>query len=157
MNTLSFTSPFASGNDRTQRKAVLADPYASVAQTATVLRSGAQYRRDRMEAADMISTDEAADLAGTSRVTINAWIKAGRCIGVSNLRRGFKLPRWQFEPAVWPLLQPIAKSLGTNEGWQLLAFLETPSMALDGQTPRAAIEQGTSAERILALATVEAH
>lgn len=157
MNTLSFTSPFASGNDQTQRKAVLADPYASVAQTAAVLRSGAQYRRDRMEAADMISTDEAADLAGTSRVTINAWIKAGRCIGVSNLRRGFKLPRWQFEPAVWPLLQPIAKSLGTCEGWQMLAFLETPSMALDGQTPRAAIEQGTSAERILALATVEAH
>jgi len=32
------------------------------------------------------------------RVTINDWIKSGRCIGVSNLRRGFKLPRWQFEP-----------------------------------------------------------
>ena len=105
----------------------------------------------------MVSTDDAADLAGTSRVTINAWIKAGRCIGVSNLRRGFKLPRWQFEPAVWALLQPIAKSLGTSEGWQMLAFLETPSTALDGQTPRAAIEQGIPAERILALATVEAH
>lgn len=157
MNTHSFTSPYAPGNDQTRRRETPADPYASVAQSAALLRSGAQYRRDRMEAADMVSTDDAADLAGTSRVTINAWIKAGRCIGVSNLRRGFKLPRWQFEPAVWALLQPIAKSLGTSEGWQMLAFLETPLTALDGQTPRAAIEQGIPAERILALATVEAH
>lgn len=42
----------------------------------------------------MITTDEAAEMAGTSRVTINAWIKRGRCIGVANLRRGFKLLRW---------------------------------------------------------------
>lgn len=90
-------------------------------------------------------------------VTINAWIKAGRCIGVSNLRRGFTLPRWQFEPTVWPLLQPLAKRLASSDGWQLLSFLETPSMALDGKTPRAALEQGVSGERILALATAETH
>lgn len=156
MNTLSITSPYASGNTNDRRDSP-SDPYASATQTAAVLRSGAQYRRDRMEAADMITTDEAANLAGTSRVTINAWIKAGRCIGVSNLRRGFKLPRWQFEPTVWPLLQPLAKCLGTSDGWQVLSFLETPSMALDGQTPRTALEQGVPGERILALATAEAH
>lgn len=105
----------------------------------------------------MMTTDEAAALAGTSRVTVNAWIKSGRCIGVSNLRRGFKLPRWQFEPAIWPVLQPLAKSLGTSDGWQMLSFLESPATALDGQTPRAALEQGTSLERILALAKAEAH
>ncbi len=105
----------------------------------------------------MITTDEAAELAGTSRVTINAWIKSGRCIGLTNLRRGFKLPRWQFEPAIWPALQPMAKGLGSSDGWQLLAFLESPATALDGQTPRAALEQGAPLERILALATAEAH
>lgn len=156
MNTLSITSPYASGHVH-DRHDLPADPYASVGQSAALLRSGAQYRRDRMEAADMITTDEAAHLAGTSRVTINAWIKAGRCIGVSNLRRGFKLPRWQFEPTVWPLLQPLAKSLGTSDGWRLLSFLETPSMALDGQTPRTALEQGVPGERMLALAAAEAH
>lgn len=156
MNTLSITSPYATGNVRDRHDAP-SDPYASAAQTAALLRSGAQYRRDRMDAADMITTDEAADLAGTSRVTINAWIKAGRCIGVSNLRRGFKLPRWQFEPVIWPLLLPLAKSLGTCDGWQLLSFLETPLTALDGQTPRAALEQGVSSERVLALATAEVH
>lgn len=32
--------------------------------------------------------------------------------------------------------------MGTTEGWALLAFLETASGALDGLTPRQAIEQG---------------
>ena len=156
MNTLTIHSPFATQTAQPRHKAN-DSPYASTTQTAVLLRSGVQYRRDRMEAADMITTDEAAELAGSSRVTINAWIKSGRCIGVSNLRRGFKLPRWQFEPAVWPALQPLTKSLRTCDGWQLLAFLESPATALDGQTPRAALEQGTPLERILRLATAEAH
>lgn len=156
MNTLTLHSPFATKPAQPRHEAT-ASPYASAAQTAALLRSGVQYRRDRMEAADMITTDEAAELAGTSRVTINAWIKSGRCIGLTNLRRGFKLPRWQFEPAIWPALQPMAKGLGSSDGWQLLAFLESPATALDGQTPRAALEQGAPLERILALATAEAH
>ncbi len=156
MNTLALHSPFANGAAPV-RQTVADSPYATAAQTAAVLRSGAQYRRDRMEAADMVTTDEAAELAGTSRVTVNAWIKSGRCLGVAHLRRGFKLPRWQFEPAIWPALQPLAKNLGTPDGWQLLAFLESPATLLNGQTPRAALEQGISLDRILALATAEAH
>jgi hypothetical protein len=155
MTTLSITSPYATGNAREARDTT--SQYASADQTRALLASGAEYRRIRIEAADMVTTDEAADLAGTSRVTINAWIKAGRCIGVSNLRRGFKLPRWQFEPTISPLLQSLSKTLGTTDGWQLLSFLETPSLALDGQTPRSALEQGVPGDRILALATAEAH
>ena len=156
MNTFTLNSPFAQDSAQ-PRHGSTTSPYATTAQTAAVLRSGAQYRRDRMDAADMITTDEAAALAGTTRVTINAWIKSGRCIGVANLRRGFKLPRWQFEPAVWPALQPVAQQLGTPDGWQLLAFLESHATALGGQTPRAALEQGVALERIVALATAEAH
>ena len=156
MNTFTLTSPFAPESTQPRHDAD-ASLYSTAAQTVAVLRSGAQYRRERMEAADMITTDEAATLAGTTRVTINAWIKSGRCIGVSHLRRGFKLPRWQFEPAIWPALQPVAKQLGTPDGWQLLAFLESPATALDGQTPRAALEQGSRLDRIVALATAEAH
>lgn len=157
MNTLTIHSPFATETAQPRHGSSSDSPYATAAQTQALLRSGAQYRRERMDAADMISTDEAAALAGTTRVTVNAWIKAGRCIGVAHLRRGFKLPRWQFEPAVWPVLQPLAKALGTSDGWQLLSFLESPATALDGQTPRAALEQGAVPERILALATAEAH
>jgi hypothetical protein len=157
MNTLAIHPPLATRSALPRHGASADSPYATAAQTQVLLRSGAQYRRERMDAADMISTDEAAALAGTTRVTVNAWIKAGRCIGVAHLRRGFKLPRWQFEPVVWPVLQPLAKALGSSDGWQLLSFLESPATALDGQTPRAALEQGTAPERILALATAEAH
>jgi excisionase family DNA binding protein len=156
MNTFTLTSPFTPESAQPRHDAN-ASPYATAAQTAAVLRSGAQYRRERMEAADMITTEEAAKLAGTTRVTINAWIKSGRSIGVSHLRRGFKLPRWQFEPAIWPAVQPVAKQLGTPDGWQLLAFLESPATAIGGQTPRAALEQGAPLDRIVALATAEAH
>jgi hypothetical protein len=152
MNALTF--PLSVARETPTRRTVSADPYASEAQTDALLRSGAAYRRERMQAADMITTDE---LAGTSHVTINAWIKAGRCIGVSHLRRGFKLPRWQFEPFVFPHLQPLSQALGTTDGWPLLAFLESPYPALDGQTPRVALEQGVEAQHVLGLATAEGH
>ena len=155
MNTLTF--PLSVALETPTRRAASADPYASETQTDALLRSGAVYRRERIQAADMITTDEAAELTGASRVTINAWIKAGRCIGVSHLRRGFKLPRWQFEPFVFPHLRPLSQALGTSDGWPLLAFLESPHPALDGQTPRVALEQGVDAQHVLGLATAEGH
>jgi hypothetical protein len=50
-----------------------------------------------------------------------------------------------------------AAALGSTDGWQLLAFLESPHPALDGQSPRTALEQGTSAQRVINLATAEGH
>lgn len=126
MNTQSLSSPFAS--EGASRPEPADTQYAPASQTAALRHSGAQYRRERMGAADMITTDEAASLAATGRVTINAWIKAGRAIGVAHLRRGFKLPRWQFEPQVWPAIQPLSKALGTAADWALLSFLESPSL-----------------------------
>jgi len=133
------------------------DPYASAAQSASVLKEGVQYRRKRIEASDLIEPEEAARLIGATPVAIHAWIEAGRCIGVSDRGRGCKLPRWQFEPEIWPVVQVLAKGLGTSDGWQLLAFLESPASALDGRTPRAALEQSVPVERILALAAAWAH
>lgn len=134
-----------------------ADPYAFATQSADVLRLGAEFRRNRLDAADMVTIDDAAALAGVSRFTINSWIKSRRCIGVANLRLELKLPNWQFEPNLWPLLQLLAAALGAADGWQVLTFLETPAPALEGRTPRAALEQGVPARRILSLATADAY
>ena len=156
MNTL--TSPFSVAFDSfSTRRTSTADPYATEAQTAALLSRGADYRRQRINASDMITTDEAAELSGTTRVTINAWIKSGRCIGVAHLRRGFKMPKWQFEPYVFPVIQSLSEALGTTDGWQMLSFLETPHEALDGLAPRIALEQGVSGQRIVDLATAEGH
>ena len=156
MNTL--TSPFSASFDNLKaRRTSKTEPYATEAQTAALLRLGAQYRRQRIDASDMITTDEAAILSGTTRVTINTWIKSGRCIGVTHLRRGFKMPKWQFEPYVFPVIRSLYDALGTRDGWQLLSFLETPHDALDGLAPRIALEQGVSGERIVDLATAQGH
>jgi hypothetical protein len=114
-----FTLPFplSAAPEMPRDKASEQDPYASEAQTKALLRFGAKYRLQRIQTADMITTDEAAALSGTTRMTMNAWIKSGRCIGVSHLRRGFKLPRWQFEPFIFPVLAPMAAALGSTDGW----------------------------------------
>lgn len=136
------------------RAEVMALDQRSAAGPATVaeaLASGAEYRRQRLAEADIISTDEAAALLGTSRVTVNAWIGKGRCIGLTQTKRGFKVPRWQFEPAVWPHISEISAALGLTEGWALLNFLETPHGGLEGLTPLQALERG-QAPRVLELA-----
>lgn len=155
MNTLTIplTAPSAQPNVQSAGQG----PYASEAQSNALLRFGAQYRLQRIQAQDMITTDEAAALSGTTRVTMNTWIKAGRCVGVSHLRRSYKLPRWQFEPFIFPVIASLSEALDTADGWQLLAFLESPHPALDGQTPRTALEQGIAPQRIVDLAMAEGH
>ena len=143
--------------DTKDETAAKADSYATAAQSAAVLRSGAEFRRNRIAATDMLTTEEAAELAGVSRVTINAWIKQNLCIGIANLRRGFKLPKLQFEPQVFDLIQALFEALGTTDSWSVLAFLENSQEALDRRTPLVALAQGESAERILQLAMAEGH
>ncbi len=116
--------------------------YVPAAEVRSLLANSLAARQQRLGAADMISTDEAAQLVQTTRVTINAWIAKGRAIGLTQTKRGFRMPRWQFEPSVWAALPKLSAALGTAEGWALLSFLESPHGGLDGITPRQAIEQG---------------
>jgi hypothetical protein len=116
--------------------------YVPAAEVRALMADSLAVRQQRLAAADMISTDEAARLVQTTRVTINAWIAKGRAIGLSQTKRGYRLPRWQFEPALWAALPRLSAALGTAEGWALLGFLESAHGALDGLTPRQAIERG---------------
>lgn len=116
--------------------------YVPAAEVRSLLANSLAARQQRLGAADMISTDEAAQLVQTTRVTINAWIAKGRAIGLTQTKRGFRMPRWQFEPSVWAALSKLSAALGTAEGWALLSFLESPHGGLNGMTPRQAIEQG---------------
>lgn len=115
--------------------------YATAAQSDALLLAGAKARIDRAQAADMVSLDEATRLAGASVDQLEASIRRGRCIGLLDAQKVLRLPRWQFDPAIWPLLQDLASSLGTKDSWALLSFLETPQEALDGLSPRSLLEQ----------------
>ncbi|WP_139826122.1 MerR family transcriptional regulator [Derxia lacustris] len=128
--------------------------YLPPSYTRVLLARGLARRLDKFELDTLISTEEAAKLLGTSRVKVNAWITKGRCIGLAQTKRGFRLPRWQFEPAIWDVLPELSQALGVTDGWALLAFLETPLGALDGRTPRDALFVG-QAQRVIALAAAE--
>lgn len=151
------TTSSSSGRTASQRRKGLdpvRSPYASAKVTKALFSAGAAARMQRLNAGDMLTTDEAAKFASTSRVTINAWISEGRAIGLRPTRGGYRLPKWQFEPAVWDVLPLLSKALGTIEGWALLSFLETPLGGLGGRTPRQAIEQGAGT---LAVELAQAH
>lgn len=126
--------------------------FASPSETRALFAGSAAARQQRLAAGDMISTDEAAEATGTTRVTVNAWIAKGRAVGLTQAKRGYRMPRWQFDSPMWDLLPKLSKALGTAEGWALLAFLETPVGGLDGATPREGIERGEGA-RVLELAS----
>ncbi|MBI3346956.1 MAG: hypothetical protein HY020_07060 [Burkholderiales bacterium] len=126
-------------------------PYLSSAKTKALLTAGLAGRNERLQAGDMISVNEAAELASTTPVTIDAWIAEGRAIGLNHAQQGYRLPRWQFEPAVWAVLVGLAQALNAPDGWVMLSFLETPLGGLNGRTPRQAVEQG-EASRVLQLA-----
>ena len=156
MNAL--TPPFSVAFDAViPRCFVTGDTYASEAHTTDLLHRGAEYRLHRINASDMITIDEAGLLSGTSRLTINAWIQSGRCIGVAYLRSGTKVPKWQFEPSVFHVIQTVYEALGATDWWPVLSFLETPHVALAGLPPRIALERGMTKQRIFELATAEGH
>lgn len=137
---------------RRQPAAAADDEYLSMKESAHLLEGSLDWRRRRLDATDMLTTDETANLLGTSRVTINKWINEGRCVAVEGPTRGRKLPRWQFEPKVLDRLPSVLAALGDDhDGWMQLAFLESPLAALGGRTPRQALEQGEVA-RVEALA-----
>ena len=131
--------------------------YATVEETATLLREGRKYRHERLQATDMITVTEAASLLNVDDSAITTWINGGRCIGLAGSDGTLRIPRWQFEPSAWSAIQPIARSLGTRDPWQVLVFLETPAPALEGLTPRVALERGISIDRVLDAAIGDAH
>ncbi len=125
----------------------------SVSVVRKMLREGWKQTDQRLTASDMISVSEAAALVGESPSTVRAWIAAGWCVGVKRGSSAVRLPRWQFDGDLLLWIGPITKALQPNSGWHVLSFLETPRGALEGRTPRQAIEQG-DVDRVLLLASM---
>ena len=116
--------------------------YASLDETNERVDAGLRACKARMNRPDMISRQAAAELENTSPDTIDRWIAEGRAIGIHRPGAAPVLPKWQFEPPLWSVLPRLCEALGTREGWAILQFLETPLGALQGETPRLALELG---------------
>ena len=104
------------------------------------LRPAAQQRRGRRS-------------RGHHARTVNRWIAAGRCIGLERTVRGYRLTRWQFEPAIHQHLPTIARAR-QRRGLGAVAVPGNAPRSPRQAHARAALEQGESA-RVIDLAASE--
>ena len=129
-------------------------PYETPEQTNELIAAGLPHRRTRLEAADMLSADEASEFTGLSVEAVTRAVAEGKLLGLKGAGLGLRLPRWQFSEPMRSAMPKVISGLGTLDPWSVLSFLESPHGALGGRTPKVAIEQGES-ERVVALAASE--
>ena len=104
-----------------------------------------KVRRARLDAADMLSAEEAARRIGVSAAEIDNLVDARSVLAIRAPGEAWRFPDWQFrEPlaTVMPLVLVAFDDDGWGWGWGALEWLETTLGALGGLTPRAAAEQG---------------
>lgn len=109
----------------------------------------------------MISIEHAERLLGGNELAaigqLRSWSgsRCPRVIAFRHPRLVLRFALWQFDRCIWPVVQELSSALDANNPAALLSWLETPLGALDGRTPKAALEQGELAETALALASSE--
>ncbi|MDR6861440.1 hypothetical protein [Variovorax guangxiensis] len=133
------------------------DAYTTTLPVKDLLKAGAEVRTVRLAAADMLSTKQAATLLNVDPSAILSWSSRGQCIGIVDTEGALRLPKWQFRPEVWLVIEDLLEALGTKDSWQLLFFLESQADSLAGLTPRTALERGVAVGRVLAAAVAHAH
>lgn len=142
---------------RARRRSDAHDPYATTLTAKDILKAGAEVRRTRLAAADMLTIKQAATLLDVDPSAILSWSRSRQCIAIGDNDGALRLPRWQFQPEIWLVIEDLLQGLGTTDSWQLLIFLESPAGCLAGLTPRAALERGLPAGRVMAAAAAHAH
>jgi hypothetical protein len=119
-----------------------------------LMNNKSSYADRRADCADMVGIDDAASLAviASAKLRRMATRRHPRVIAIDHTTLGLRFPRWQFDAHLWPVVQKLGAEL-QSDGLGMLGWLDTPLGALGGRTPRAALEQGELADRVLELAS----
>jgi hypothetical protein len=126
--------------------------YSPLRETERLLAAGQVLAQTRLNADDMLTAEDAANLKGANPELLIREAAAGRLIGVRSDDKGMVFPAWQFRPGLKAAIRAISQELHSTDGWTLLRFFESPQVALDELSPRQAIERGLPLERIVDLA-----
>lgn len=90
----------------------------------------------------MLTCPQAARLMNLPAKQLMDWAEKGKVVALwDSKRRAFKLPAWQFQQAIWIAVPRVTRAF-RGDGWQVFNFFETPAGALNGRTPRQALEAG---------------
>lgn len=133
------------------------DLYSSQEEMSRLMASGLSWARSYMSVNGMISAVDAASIVGMSVESLIRAAEAGEAIGIRTEGGDFKFPIWQFNSPFRTVIKSVGRVLYPTNGWALLNFFVSSHPALDGASPKSALETGVSIERVLNLAIARAH
>jgi hypothetical protein len=90
-----------------------------------------------------IGVDEVANLLGLTRQAVDKRRREGRLIGLTQGRRGFVYPIWQFEQGgTLNHLETVLGALRKHDPWMQLSFFVNPSARLAEASPLELLREG---------------
>jgi hypothetical protein len=113
---------------------------------AEALRGGANFKQRALQAAEMLSSDNAAALIGITREALRKRRAAGMALGLEGGKRGVRYPAWQFDDDVLPHLPAILSAFRQRDDWGKYLFFTQPEPLLGGQSPLDALHDGQGKE-----------
>lgn len=92
-----------------------------------------------------LSAEEVAGILGVTRQAVDKRRRAGKLLGLTTGRYGYRYPAWQFtNSGVVPGLQEVLAVLAPHDEWMQAAFLVGENPRLDGRKPIDLLNAGKS-------------
>jgi len=100
----------------------------------------------------VLAAEEAAQLLGISRQAVDKRRRQGQLLGLTQGRRGYAYPAWQFDKGrTIANLEKVLKALQSHDPWMQLAFFLNPNDRVDGASPADALRAG-EVEKVISAA-----
>jgi hypothetical protein len=133
---------------------ILAD-LKSVEPLAPAFIRGIEAKRRLVEGyGGALGAEEVANILGITRQAVDKRRRAGKLLGLTTGRYGFRYPVWQFtESGVVPGLQAVLAVLAPHDEWMQAAFFVGEHPRLGGKKPIDLLKDG-KLERVLDAAEV---
>lgn len=99
----------------------------------------------------VLSAEDTAQLLGISRQAVDKRRRQGQLLGLTQGRRGYAYPAWQFDKGrTIASLERVLEVLQSHDAWMQLAFFLNPNDRLGGASPVDALRAGDVARVISA-------
>jgi hypothetical protein len=85
-----------------------------------------------------LTAEQVVDVLNVSRQSVNTWRNEKKIIGLTQAKRGFIYPAWQFDlqrRQVVDGLEDVISELDTTDMWSAAIFFTSPNIVLDDRVP----------------------
>jgi len=132
----------------------LATEFAANEPLATARLRGVERQQNLVEqSGGMLKGERVAKLLGISRQAVDKRRRQNRLIGLTQGRRGYAYPIWQFEGGkTLPNLEKVLDQLRNQDPWMQLTFFLNANDRLEGSSPLEMLRSG-KVEPVLEAAT----